>query len=170
MSHNYVVMGVCGSGKSTIGRLLAERTGKIFIEGDEYHPENNVSKMSQGEPLTDADREAWLNHIVQEIQTKKNENAMGLIVSCSALKMKYRDKLRGADSELFFLHLHGSENTLSERLIRRQSHFMKANLLKSQLETLEMPRGESKYGVPTMKFLTYVYESSQLIKKQSRIY
>ena len=95
---------------------------------------------------------------------------MGLIVSCSALKMKYRDKLRGADSELFFLHLHGSENTLSERLIRRQGHFMKASLLKSQLETLEIPQDESKYGVLTMKPLTYVHVSSQLIKKQSRIY
>ena len=139
---NLIIMGVCGCGKSTVGELLAKRTGKEFIEGDKFHSDRNVAKMSQGEPLTDEDREEWLDRIAAKIAT--NENNEGLVISCSALKLKYRNRLREADEELFFIHLHASEEILSERLRQRKGHFMGAHMLRSQLQTLETPHEESK--------------------------
>ena len=139
---NFVLMGVCGCGKSTMGELLAKRTGKQFIEGDKYHSDQNVAKMSQGEPLTDEDREDWLDRVAAKVGS--DETAKGSLISCSALKLEYRNKLRTADEELFFIHLQASEDVLSERLRKREGHFMGAHMLKSQLDTLEIPHEESK--------------------------
>lgn len=133
-----VVMGVSGSGKSTIGRLIAARLGVAFVEGDELHPARNVALMAAGTPLNDADRAGWLDAIAERIGAARAEDA-GLVVACSALKRAYRDRLRAADPALRFVHLHGDGALLRERMARRRDHYMPASLLDSQLRTLEPP-------------------------------
>lgn len=133
-----VIMGVSGCGKSTVGRALAARTGWRYLEGDELHPPENVARMAAGTPLTDADRQGWLEAIAREIGQARARRE-GLVVTCSALKRRYRDLLRGADSELRFVHLHGPRELLAERLAARQGHYMPASLLQSQLDALEAP-------------------------------
>ena len=131
------VMGVSGSGKSTVGKLLAERLGYPFFDGDDYHPQANVDKMSRGEALNDGDRKGWLQ-ILNEIAKQHRES--GAIIVCSALKKKYRNELRsdlGEDCE--FLYLKGSITAITERLSQRKGHFMPKELLQSQFDTLEEP-------------------------------
>lgn len=137
----YVVMGVSGSGKTSVGRAVAQALGYGFIEGDSFHPPANIEKMSHGIPLEDADRFPWLDRIGEQI---RQSPADGLVVTCSSLKRIYRDRLRGfaKGRRLFFIFLHGSEALLAERMARRKGHFMPASLLRSQLETLEDPTGE----------------------------
>lgn len=135
---NIVVMGVSGAGKSTIGRLLAEALGCRFIEGDDYHPPANVERMRAGIPLTDADREPWLDTLAAELAACR-ANGDDLVLSCSALKRRYRDRLRAADPELRFVHPHGSPETIARRLTGRQGHFMPSALLESQFAALEPP-------------------------------
>lgn len=126
-----VIMGVSGSGKSTIGRLLAEKTGKVFLDGDDFHPPENVRKMKSGEPLNDDDRRGWLEHLARVIE----ESERSPVVACSALKESYREALQGSA----FVFLDGSPELLAERMGQRSHHFMPATLLASQLETLERP-------------------------------
>lgn len=135
---NIVVMGVSGAGKSTIGRLLAEALGCRFIEGDDYHPPANVERMRAGIPLTDADREPWLDTLAAELAACR-ANGDDLVLSCSALKRCYRDRLRAADPELRFVHPHGNPETIARRLTGRQGHFMPSALLESQFAALEPP-------------------------------
>jgi len=132
----WVVMGVCGCGKSTIGTALAERLGTPFIEGDKFHPAENVAKMSAGIPLDDADRAGWLRALADQISNAR-ERGEGLVVSCSALKRRYRDLLRQADPELRFAHLQGPRELIADRLGRRTDHYMPPALLDSQLRDLE---------------------------------
>jgi carbohydrate kinase (thermoresistant glucokinase family) len=128
-----VIMGVSGSGKSTVGRLLARKTGGRFVDGDDHHPPANVRKMSAGIPLDDQDRFGWLEKLASLIR-----EADGLtIIACSALKERYREMLAGA--ELVFLD--GSPELIRERLENRSDHFMPPNLLRSQFEDLERPAG-----------------------------
>jgi len=129
-----LVMGVCGSGKSTIGRALAHHASLPFIDADDYHPTSNVQKMRCGEPLTDDDRWPWLEHLSSAVTT----NDGGCIFACSALKESYRTFLRERIQNLKTIYLHGSEQTLSKRMQGRD-HFMPESLLKSQLATLEIP-------------------------------
>lgn len=131
-----VVMGVSGTGKSTVGIALAERLGWEFVEGDDLHPAANVAKMESGEPLTDEDRAPWLELIRQRAdeQAAKGESS---VLTCSALKRAYRDALRAGGAPIFFVHLDGDEETLSPRMARRERHFMPVGLLRSQLDTLE---------------------------------
>ena len=133
----YVVMGVAGSGKTTVGELLAKRMGVPFFDGDDFHPPANVAKMAAGNPLNDDDRAGWLAALKHQIDT----HTAGCVVGCSALKQKYRDVLRGslARDQLQFVHLHGTYAQLLERLHQRKGHFMKPAMLKSQFETLEPP-------------------------------
>ena len=139
-----VVMGVSGSGKSTVGMALAERLGLAFIEGDLLHPAENVAKMSGGTPLTDEDRWPWLDRITAKLLEAEN----GAVASCSALKKVYRDRLRaGVGSSLRFLYLEGNDNLLALRMTSRKGHFMKAGMLASQLATLEPPVGEDDASV-----------------------
>jgi carbohydrate kinase (thermoresistant glucokinase family) len=126
-----VVMGVSGSGKSTIGQLLAEKTGGIFLDGDDFHPTENVAKMKSGIPLTDRDRQGWLQALAHEIRSAEKLT----IIACSALKASYREILSGAK----FIFLSGPEALLAGRLAARENHYMPPGLLKSQLETLEPP-------------------------------
>ncbi|WP_246710287.1 gluconokinase [Martelella soudanensis] len=135
-----IVMGVSGSGKSSVARRLAERAGYDFIEGDGLHPAANVDKMSRGIPLEDDDRWPWLALIGTEIASHRQE---GVVITCSALKKAYRDRLReAAGGPLAFIFLEGSEALLSARMGHRAGHFMPLSLLKSQLATLERPDGE----------------------------
>jgi gluconokinase len=137
-----VVMGVSGSGKSSVGERLAARFGLPFLEGDALHPAANVEKMSKSIPLTDEDRMPWLDTIGGEI-AEALARGSGIVVSCSALKRKYRDRLRApAGGRLSFVYLEGSQALLTERLGMRRGHFMPAALLGSQLKALEVPTGE----------------------------
>lgn len=133
-----VVMGVSGCGKSTVGRSLAAELGADFIEGDELHPPENVERMRQGIPLTDADRQGWLQTIGARLGDAAAQRR-GLVVSCSALKRSYRDLLRAADPSLRFVYLRGSPELLERRMNERSGHYMPPSLLRSQLETLEPP-------------------------------
>ena len=129
-----MVMGVSGSGKSTIGELLAQKLGATFIDGDSLHPESNVAKMAAGTPLNDADRKPWLEAVGQKLADAGEES---LVIACSALKKSYRDIIRAADPTARFVFLQGSRELLAERLASRKGHFMPPTLLQSQLDTLE---------------------------------
>jgi gluconokinase len=138
----YVVMGVSGCGKSSVGEAIAAHLGIAFIEGDALHPASNIARMSEGIPLTDEDRFPWLDIIGREIAAAV-AGGNGIVVSCSALKKIYRDRLRAfAGGRLTFVFLDGSEELLAGRLSARKGHFMPASLLRSQLATLEDPTGE----------------------------
>lgn len=136
-----VVMGVCGCGKTTIGRKLAERLDAAFIEGDELHPVSNTDKMAAGIPLDDQDREPWLDAIAAQAAGLLS-GAPCVVVSCSALKRSYRDRLRTADLNLKLVHLTGSKSLLQARMNERRGHFMPAGLLDSQLATLQVPKAD----------------------------
>jgi gluconokinase len=138
-----VVMGVSGSGKSTVGRLLAERLGVAFVEGDELHPPRNVALMAAGTPLTDADREGWLQAIATQLRDAYR-HGRGLVVACSALRRRYRDLLRSGAPDTVFVLLHGERRLLAERLQDRKGHYMPASLLQSQLDTLEPPQPDER--------------------------
>lgn len=143
-----IVMGVSGSGKTSVAEAIAGRLGVPFVEGDALHPPENIAKMSQGIPLTDEDRVPWLDIIGAEI-ARTLRSGQGIVVSCSALKRIYRDRLRNAaDGALSFVYLEGSKALLTRRMGERKGHFMPASLLESQLQTLEVPTGEP--GVVTV--------------------
>ncbi|WP_338760362.1 gluconokinase [Massilia sp. METH4] len=142
----WVVMGVCGCGKSTVGAALAQRLGVPFIEGDKFHPPENVTKMSAGFPLDDTDRAGWLRALAGEIGNARGRGE-GLVVSCSALKRRYRDLLRQADPGLRFAHLQGPRELIADRLGKRTDHYMPPALLDSQLRDLE-PLQDDEGGVP----------------------
>lgn len=133
-----VVMGVSGSGKSSIGRALAAAANYDFVDADDLHPAANVAKMRGGTPLTDEDRWPWLEAVV-EAMTQRLKADTGIVVACSALKLTYRDLLRSAGNGVRFVHLHGSEKLIGTRLARRSGHFFKPRLLASQFAALETP-------------------------------
>jgi gluconokinase len=135
----YVIMGVSGSGKSTIGPLLARELDIQFVEGDDLHPPDNVRRMAAGIPLTDDDRRGWLIRIADRLRAAKHAK-VGLVVSCSALKRIYRDLLRSVGAtDLRIVYLAGSRDLIAERTGNRRGHFMPPALLDSQLATLEEP-------------------------------
>lgn len=133
-----VVMGVSGSGKSTVAGRLAERLGWAFEDGDSFHPAGNVAKMSAGQPLTDQDRRPWLQAIADEIDRvcKAGEPA---VIACSALKRAYRDILVHGRDDVRIIHLNGTQELIANRLSLRKDHFMPPELLASQFKTLEPP-------------------------------
>lgn len=140
-----IIMGVQGSGKSTIGAALAERLNIDFIDGDDLHPKRNKDKMAEGHPLTDEDRVPWLKTIGQTIAHGRDDGRI-TIVACSALKRWYRELLRSSDQSLVFVHLRGSKDLLADRLAHRDHEFMPTTLLDSQIETLE-PLAEWENGI-----------------------
>ena len=130
-----VVMGVSGCGKSTIGSALAERLGCPFLEGDDFHPRENKVKMGDGIPLNDHDRKGWFTAIRNALEKESDL----VIVSCSALKQKYRDFFSELHRPVVYLHLTGDRSLLEERIGSRSGHFFDSKLLDSQIETLEPP-------------------------------
>lgn len=133
-----IVMGVSGSGKSTIGEGLATRLGQPFIDGDSLHPQANRDKMAHGIPLDDADRRPWLEAIVAEMD-RHRARGESLVLACSALKRRYRDFLRSGHDDVHFVYLQASRELLASRLSHRSGHFFDPTLLDSQLATLEEP-------------------------------
>jgi len=134
-----LLMGVSGSGKTTVGQLLAGRLGWTFYDGDDFHPPANVEKMRQGIPLTDDDRDSWLTALEQLIETTLHQRRSA-VLACSALKQRYRHRLRHDSEEVHFVYLKGDYDLIRQRLDTRQGHFMPANLLRSQFATLEEPQ------------------------------
>jgi gluconokinase len=140
-----VVMGVSGSGKSTVAAGLVERLHWDFAEGDEFHPPENVEKMRAGIPLTDEDRWPWLRRLADWIGEHERAGAC-CIVTCSALKRSYRDLLRDGHPSVWYAHVTADAELIRERMEKRQGHYMPASLLDSQLELLE-PLGDDEPGV-----------------------
>lgn len=131
-------MGVSGSGKSLIGRKLAEQMKIPFYDADDFHPESNVKKMKSGKPLNDSDRRPWLQAMANRFPDWEREE--GAVLACSALKQSYREQLKkGAVGDLHFVFLKGSKALISKRMNRRKNHFMPGELLDSQFEALEEP-------------------------------
>ncbi|MFJ4775877.1 gluconokinase [Streptomyces sp. NPDC088762] len=140
-----VVMGVAGTGKTTVGGLLAEALSLPYAEGDAFHPPANVAKMSAGTPLQDADRWPWLDAIGTWIRERAAAGTGGVVAS-SALKRAYRDRLRSAAPQAVFVHLTGERRLIEERMAARTGHFMPTTLLDSQFATLE-PLQEDESGI-----------------------
>ncbi|HJZ60155.1 MAG TPA: gluconokinase [Gemmataceae bacterium] len=134
-----VLMGMSGSGKTTIAKILAKQLGWTFVEADDYHPAANVEKMHRGEPLTDDDRRPWLDALRRRID-EACERGENVVLACSALKHAYQEYLeRDEPGCVQYVYLHGSEDLIRQRLAARKGHFMNPSLLHSQFETLEPP-------------------------------
>ncbi|TAQ88537.1 hypothetical protein B7494_g3127 [Chlorociboria aeruginascens] len=142
--HIWLITGPAGCGKSTVAQFIAKAMDLPYIEGDEFHPVANVEKMSQGIPLTDADRWDWLTLLRQESLRQLQKGSAGVVLTCSALKRKYRDVIRVApyyhrDVLVHFVYLHATEKVLLERVMARKGHYMGANMVHSQFNILEVP-------------------------------
>jgi gluconokinase len=134
-----VLMGVSGSGKSTVGRILAERLGWTFVEADDFHPPANVEKMRDGTPLDDADRRPWLDALRKRVD-EACATGENVVLACSALKHDYREYLERDDPPCVeYVYLEGSPDLIQQRLAARKGHFMNPKLLGSQFEALEPP-------------------------------
>ena len=133
-----VLMGVSGSGKSTVGTALADILGWQFYEGDDFHSESNVKKMAQGTPLTDEDREPWLANL-HDLIAEQIASEKPAIIACSALKQKYRDQLLEDNEGTMIVYLRGDYELIDQRMQKRQKHYMKADMLQSQFDALEEP-------------------------------
>jgi gluconokinase len=135
----FIVMGVAGCGKSTIGEQLAVRLGWPFLEGDQLHPPGNIEKMTHGVPLTDADRLPWLQAIAKRIAEWRDGGKSG-VVTCSALRDSYRKIITDGFPDVCFIYLRADRALIAQRFAERRGHFMPASLIASQFETLEEPK------------------------------
>jgi len=133
-----ILMGVSGSGKSTVGAALAREINAKFIDGDDLHPRANIQKMASGTPLNDDDRAPWLLRLNDAAYSLRHKNETGVIV-CSALKRRYRDALRKDNEGMVFIYMKGSFDVIADRLKARAGHFMPTDLLRSQFDALEEP-------------------------------
>ncbi len=135
----FIVMGVSGCGKSSVGEKVAQALGGVFEDGDDFHPTSNIEKMARGNPLTDSDRAPWLDILRERIVLNQSQTTC-YVLACSALKQSYRDRLRGDDSpkDLVFIYLEGSKELIRKRMEARD-HFMPPAMLDSQFATLERP-------------------------------
>ena len=134
-----IVMGVSGTGNSTVGEALAKNLNAKFIDGDDLHPRANIQKMARREPLNDTDRQPWLERISDAVFSLEHKNECGVIV-CSALKKAYRDRIRHGNQQLVFVFLDGSRELIMARMQARKGHFMKPAMLDSQFAALERPQ------------------------------
>jgi len=133
-----IAMGVSGSGKTTVGELLAEHYDWPFFDADDFHPKENVEKMAQGTPLNDDDRKPWLERL-NKLLGEHLERGDSVVLACSALKQSYRDLLSVGNDGVQFIYLQGSYDLILARMQARAGHYMKADMLKSQFKTLEEP-------------------------------
>lgn len=157
------MMGVSGSGKTTVGEALAKKLGVPFRDADEFHPKSNVEKMSAGIPLTDADRWPWLDAIAAAI--RETPPGQGIVVSCSALRRIYRDRIvRSAGRPIAFAHLDGPKAVLAERLKGRKGHFFPPSLLESQLATLE-PLAKDEPGLRVSIELPVEQQVAEIVRR-----
>lgn len=161
-------MGVTGSGKTTMGKMLAEGLGWKFYEGDEFHPVRNVNKMRKGIPLDDTDRIPWLNAIRELIAKCVNERK-DAIITCSALKESYRNLLMGNNKEIKSVYLEGDFNTIQKRLKNknRKNHFMNPDLLASQFDALEKPKNALCIDVSEKPKIIVEYIKSKLFEAEN---
>jgi gluconokinase len=136
-------MGTAGAGKTRVGEALAAALSVRFIEGDGFHPPENVTQMAAGIPLTDENRHGWLLALAAQLQNAR-ERDEGIVMTCSALKRRYRDMLRGGDDSIRFIVLQGDAVLLRRRLLARSGHYMPASLLDSQLASLELPTADER--------------------------
>lgn len=167
-----VIMGVSGCGKSTVGRLLSNEIGARFIDGDDLHPIQNREKMAAGIPLNDDDRMPWLDLVANVLRGAPNPEDIfhdveptGTVVACSALKRTYRDRIAASAPQTLFIHLHGTKELLTKRMSERTGHFMKVEMLNSQLEILEPLE-------PDEKGLTYdvILQPKQIVQSVLKDY
>ena len=143
-----VIMGVSGSGKSTVGMALAAELGCPFFDGDDFHPPENVSKMSRGASLDDADRATWLARQAALLSDHLQRREIA-VLACSALKKRYRDRLRAGNEGLLFVYLQGSYDLIWQRMQARPGHYMKPEMLRSQFAALEEP-GQDEADIVTL--------------------
>lgn len=142
-STTIIVMGVSGSGKTLVGQHLAAALGRTFVDADDFHSPDNIRKMANGMPLSDRDREVWLDDLAALLRDKP-----GIVLACSALKRSYRDHLRGADNQLVFLYLEGDFELIWSRLMARNNHYFKGqDMLRNQFEQLEVPKPEEAFHI-----------------------
>lgn len=140
---SFILMGVSSTGKTSVGTEVAHRLGIKLIDGDDLHPRANIIKMGQGQPLNDEDRAPWLERIRDAAFSLEQKSEVGIIV-CSALKKKYRDLIREGNENVKFIFLHGDFELVLTRMKQRKGHYMKADMLKSQFDTLEVPQYDEK--------------------------
>lgn len=144
MSQHFVIMGICGCGKTTAAQTIQKHLGCVYAEGDDFHTQENRNKMGQGIPLTDEDRAPWLMKLRDWMTEQSQQGAKYSVVTCSALKKAYRNILREANGEVYFIHLSPPVQINRERLMARQGHYMKANMVDSQLDILEPLMADEK--------------------------
>ncbi|KAF2667640.1 shikimate kinase [Microthyrium microscopicum] len=145
--HLFIVTGPAGCGKTTVAKHLSKLFDLPYLEGDNYHPQENVEKMRAGVPLADADRWDWLVNLREAAEQELDTGCSGVVLTCSALKRKYRDVIRIAQYNepsllIHFIYLRASEEVLLQRVAQRQGHYMKQSMVQSQLQSLEEPRKE----------------------------
>ena len=163
LNHKIIfVIGVSGSGKSLIGRKLAHIIELPFIDADDHHPQSNVDKMANGIPLNNKDRFPWLDELNRIAREEHND---GCVIACSALKQEYRSRLENSiESKAIWIYLKGSYDQIFERMTKREDHFMGANMLQSQFDTLEEPKDAIVMNITDspetiIKEITYIDES-----------
>ena len=152
-----IIMGVCGSGKTTIGKKLSEAMNFKFVEGDSFHSKTNIKKMSRGEPLTECEREPWLKTIRKEIDHRLEQRIQS-VITCSALTRKSREILDTNRAEIKLIYLYAPQSILADRMAKRKNHFMPPDLLRSQFEVLEEPELREALHVPVNMDSTQVTE------------
>jgi gluconokinase len=162
MATVYIIMGVSGCGKSSVGQSLAEQRGVPFYDGDDFHPPENVAKMSNGIPLNDDDRRPWLARLHDLIADHLTRDASA-VLACSALKRTYRDQLREGNAGVQFVYLDGDFDLIWGRMSDREGHYMKASMLESQFEALEPPTpDEGAWHIPIQDTVAEVVAALQV--------
>jgi len=167
MAKLIILMGVSGSGKTSIGEALAEKIDAKFIDGDHLHSQHNIDKMASGIPLTDTDRYDWLK-LIGEVGKKGIENNMNCIIACSALKKSYRDIIRVENENIKFVYLKGSFQLIESRLASRKGHYMPSGLLQSQFDVLEEP-GSEETDIVTVEINQSISEITNEILKSDQV-